>query len=111
MLKREARKNRLSSVATLTTEFQTASISNDSTITVRWDVHEMGFHGRAADGNKPKITMCNAKYRLKWCKARYNWTLEQWKRVHWMNHVSPFGSPTGESGFGRYQENATCLNA
>jgi hypothetical protein len=27
-----------------------------------------------------------------------------------MNHASPPGCPTDESGFGRCQENATCLN-
>ena len=35
--------NRLSSVATLTTEFQTASGSNVSTINVRRELHEMCF--------------------------------------------------------------------
>jgi transposase len=58
----------LSSVTTLTTEFQTSSGSNISTITVRRELYEMGFHARAA-ANKPKITMCNAKCRLEWCKA------------------------------------------
>jgi transposase len=45
-------KNCLSSVATLTTEFQTASGSNVSTRTVHRELHEMGFR---------EITMCNAK--------------------------------------------------
>ena len=48
MLKRVAHTNRLSSVATLTTEFQTASGNNVTTITIGWKLHEMGFHGRAA---------------------------------------------------------------
>jgi hypothetical protein len=48
-------------IATFTTEFQTASGSNVNTITVRWVLHEMGFHGRAA-AQKPKITMHNAKF-------------------------------------------------
>jgi hypothetical protein len=80
----KARKNtnNLSSVATLTTEFQTASGSNVSTITVRRDLHEMGFHGRAA-AQKPKIIMHNDKSWLEWCKARRHWTLEQWKCVLW----------------------------
>uniref|UniRef100_UPI00358DF37F voltage-dependent L-type calcium channel subunit alpha-1D-like n=1 Tax=Myxine glutinosa TaxID=7769 RepID=UPI00358DF37F len=60
VLKRMACKNRLSSVATFTTEFQTASGRNVSTTTVRRQLHEMGFHGRAA-AHKPKITMRNAK--------------------------------------------------
>ena len=63
VLKRVARKNRLSPVATLRMEFQSASGSNISTKTVRWELHEMGFHGRTA-AHKPKLTMRNAKYRL-----------------------------------------------
>ncbi|WP_423784273.1 hypothetical protein, partial [Francisella tularensis] len=67
------RKNRLSSVATLTVEFQTSSRSNISTRTVCRELHEMGFHGRA-DTHKPKLTLCNAKCRLEWSKARRHWT-------------------------------------
>jgi hypothetical protein len=55
----------MSSVATLTTEFQTASGSNVSIKTVYRKLHEMGFHGRAA-AHKPKITMRNTKHRLDW---------------------------------------------
>jgi hypothetical protein len=77
----EACKNHLSSVATITTEFQTASGSNVSTITVRRELREMA----QAAAHKPKITMRNAKHRLEWCKARCHWTLEQWKRVLWSN--------------------------
>ena len=80
MLKLIARKNSLSLVATFTSEFQTASGSNVSTISVSWELHEMGFHGRAA-AHKHNITMRNAKRRLEWCKACRHWTLEQWKRV------------------------------
>jgi hypothetical protein len=60
VLKRTARTNHLFSVATLTTEFQTASGSNFSTRTVRWELHEISFHGRAT-AHKPKITMRNDK--------------------------------------------------
>ena len=82
VLKHVTRKNRLSSVATFATEFQTASGSNVRTRTARRELHEMGFHGRAA-AHKPKITMRNAKRRLEWFKAPRHWTLEQWKRVLW----------------------------
>jgi hypothetical protein len=74
------RKNHLSLVATLTTEFQTASGGIVSIMNVHQEINEMGFHGRAAT-HKPKITMRNAKRWLEWCKARRHWTLEQWKRV------------------------------
>jgi hypothetical protein len=70
----EARKNDLSSVAKLTTAFQTASGSNVNTITVLRELHEMGFNGRAA-ARKPKIPILNAKHRLEWCKAHRHWTL------------------------------------
>uniref|UniRef100_A0A8C7PIY6 Potassium channel voltage dependent KCNQ C-terminal domain-containing protein n=1 Tax=Oncorhynchus mykiss TaxID=8022 RepID=A0A8C7PIY6_ONCMY len=63
VLKRVACKNRLSSVATLTTKFQTASGSITSTRTVRRELNEMGFRGREA-AYKPKITMRDAKRRL-----------------------------------------------
>ena len=82
VMKHVACKNRLSSVATLATEFQTASGSNISTNTVRQELHEMGFLGRAA-AHKPKITMRIAKCRLEWCKTHRHWTLEQWKHVLW----------------------------
>ena len=93
VLKRVLRKNHLSSVATLTTEFQTAS-GNNSTITVCWELHEMVFHGQAAE-HKPKITMRNAKRRLKWCNARRHWTLKKWKHILW----------TDESHFTVWQSN------
>jgi hypothetical protein len=88
MLKRIERKNRLSSVATLTTEFQTLSGSNVSTRTVRRELHEMGFHGQAAT-HKLKITMRNAKSGLEWCKACHHWTLEQCKHFL-LSDKSPF---------------------
>uniref|UniRef100_A0A0E9XCZ0 Transposase Tc1-like domain-containing protein n=1 Tax=Anguilla anguilla TaxID=7936 RepID=A0A0E9XCZ0_ANGAN len=75
-----ARKNCLSSVATLITEFQTASGCNVSTRSSHRELHEMGFHGRATT-HKPKITMRNAKRWLEWCKAHQHWTLKQWKHI------------------------------
>jgi hypothetical protein len=42
---------------------------------------------------QPKITMCNAKRWLEWCKAHHHWTLEQWFSGV-MNHASPSGSST-----------------
>ncbi len=48
MLKCVAHENRLPSVASLTTEFQTASGSSISTWTVCQELYKMGFYGRAA---------------------------------------------------------------
>ena len=73
VLKRIARKNRLSSVASHTTEFQTDSGSNVSTSAVSQELREMGFHGQAA-ARKPKITMRNAKLRL-WKAFPEEWRL------------------------------------
>ena len=67
----------------------------------------MGFHGRAA-AHKPKITMRNVKHRLEWCKLDSGAEGNELFGV--MNHASPSGSPTDESGFGGSQENAKCLN-
>jgi hypothetical protein len=72
----------LSLVASLITEFQTASGSNITTRTVRRELHEMVFHGQAAT-YKPKIIVRNTKRRLEGCKARRHWTLEQCKRILW----------------------------
>jgi hypothetical protein len=68
VLKHVVLNNCLYSVATLTTEFQTASRSNISTRTVRRELYEIGYHGRTA-AHKPKITIRNAKRRLEWCKG------------------------------------------
>ena len=71
----------------------------------------MGFHGQAAAHN-PKIIMFNAKRRLEWCKYH---VILLWSNGNTfsgvMNHASPSGSPTDESGFGGCQENTTGLNA
>ena len=75
------KKSNLSSVATLTTKFQTASGAT-SAQTLRRELHEMSFHGQAA-AHKPKTTMHNAKHQLEWCKAHRHWILEQWKHVLW----------------------------
>lgn len=70
MVKLVVYKNRCS-VASLSTEFQSASESDISTNTVCQELHEMGFHCRAASD---KITMCNAKLQLEW---------KQLKRILW----------------------------
>jgi hypothetical protein len=101
VLKHVACKSCLSSVATLTNEFQTASESNINKITICRE-HEMGFHGGAA-AHKPNITMRNAKRRLGWCKAHRHWTPEQWKSILWSDESrftiwqsDRLGSPTVE---------------
>jgi hypothetical protein len=110
VLKRIARKNRLSSVATLTTEFQTASGSNISTITVRRKLHEMGFHSQAV-AHKPRSScaMPNvSRSGIKLTAIGLSSSGNAFSGV--MNHASSSGSPMDLSGFGGCQENATCPN-
>ncbi len=56
--------------------------TNISTQTVLQELHEMGFHDRAAPC-KPHITKNNAEHQMEWSKAHKHWTLEQWKPVLW----------------------------
>ena len=108
MLKRVARKNCLSSVASLSTEFQSAFESNVSTRTVGPELHEMDVHGRAA-AHKPKFTMHNAKFGWSGVKLI---SIGLWSSGNSfsgvMTHASPSGSPTDESGFDGCQENVWC---
>ncbi|XP_034144669.1 uncharacterized protein LOC109614805 isoform X2 [Esox lucius] len=60
VLNRVARKTRRSSVATLTTEFQTTTGSNVSTRTVRRELTVMGFRGKGA---RQKLIVPNTKRR------------------------------------------------
>jgi hypothetical protein len=113
MLKCVACKNCLSSVATLTTEFQTASGSNLSTRTVLWELHDMTwvFMGKQPHTSlrslciMPNVGESGVKLAA----------IELWSSRNafsgGMNQASPSGSPTNKSGFGRSQENTTCPNA
>jgi hypothetical protein len=79
VLKHLMGKNRLSSVATLTTEFQIAYESNVRTRTVRRELHEMGFQGRAAT-SKPQITC--AMTSIGWSGVKLK-TIGLWNSVFW----------------------------
>ena len=83
VLKHLAHINGLSTVATLTTKFQTASGSIVSTNTICWET--MGFHGRAA-AHKPKITMCNDSGAVETC------SLQWWITLH---HLAVRGTNLG----------------
>jgi transposase len=67
---------------TITREFHSTTNFPASTVTVRRELRGMGFHGQAAV-HKPNISPVNAKRRLKWCKERCHWTLDNWKCVIW----------------------------
>jgi hypothetical protein len=81
-LKKVVRETRQTSSETITREFCSATNCPPSTMTVRRELRGMGFHGRAA-AHKPNISPVNAKRRLKWCKERSHWTVDNWKRVVW----------------------------
>ncbi|GFX81056.1 transposable element Tc1 transposase [Trichonephila clavipes] len=47
---------------------------------IRKEAHFLGFHGHGTTHN-PLITKSNHAFRLRWCKALQNWTLDEWKQV------------------------------
>jgi hypothetical protein len=67
---------------TIICEFRSATNCPASTMTVCRELRGMGFHGRAA-AHKPNILPVNIKCRLKWCKDRCHWTVDNWKCVIW----------------------------
>jgi hypothetical protein len=108
MLKSIARKKHLSTIATLTTEFQTASGSNVSTRTVPQERHEM------AEQPHTRITSPFVMPSVGWRGVKLA-AIGLWSSGNAfsgvMNHTASSGSLTDESGFGGCQENATCPNA
>jgi transposase len=81
-LKRLVKQNRKSSLVEISQEFQSSSGISVSSRTVRRELKNLGFHGRAA-AHKPNITPQNAKHRLQWCRAHRHWTVDMWKTVLW----------------------------
>jgi hypothetical protein len=79
-LKKVVRETRQTSSETITCEFRSATNCPASSMTVRRELRGMGFHGRTA-AYKLNISPVNAKCRLKWCKERCHWTVDNWKRV------------------------------
>lgn len=109
VLKHVLRKHRLSSIASFTTEFQTASGSSISTQTAHRELHEMSFHGWAA-APKPHITMCNASTGAVYSTLQLDSGAVETRSFGVMNQASVSGSLMGESGFGGWQENANYGN-
>nr|XP_042905039.1 uncharacterized protein LOC122270693 [Parasteatoda tepidariorum] len=81
-LRRVVKANRQMSLDTVATNFRAASGSVASARTIRRELIAQGFHGRAA-AHKPNISPSNARHRFQWCRARRQWTVEQWKSVMW----------------------------
>jgi hypothetical protein len=81
-LKKVVRETRQTSSETITREFRSATNCPASSMTVRRELRGMRFHGRAA-AHRPNISPVNAKRRLKRCKERRHWTVDNWKRAIW----------------------------
>ncbi|GFV86278.1 uncharacterized protein TNCV_2093191 [Trichonephila clavipes] len=71
-LKRAMKQSRKSSLE-ISQEYQSSWGISFSSRTVRRELKNLGFHGRAA-AHKPNITPQNAKHRLQWCTAHCHWT-------------------------------------
>jgi hypothetical protein len=81
-LKEVVRETRQTSSETIAHEFRSATNCPARTMTVCRELGRMGFHGQAA-AHKPNISPMNTKRRLKWCKERSHWTVDNWKCVIW----------------------------
>ncbi|GFT87774.1 QLQ domain-containing protein [Trichonephila clavipes] len=81
-LERVVKQNRKSSLVEISQEFQSSSGISVSSRTVRRELKNLGFHGRAA-AHKPNITPQSAKHRLQWCRAHRHETVDMWKTVLW----------------------------
>jgi hypothetical protein len=81
-LKKVVRETRQTSIETITRDIRSATNCPASTMTVRRELRGMEFHGRAA-AHEPNISPVNAKRRLKLCKERRHWTVDNWKSVIW----------------------------
>ena len=92
----EARKNRLSSVATLTTEFQTSSGSNVNTITV--SMAKQQHTSLRSPCAMPSVGWSGVKLAA----------IGLWISGNMLSGVMNHSSPTDKSEFGGCQENATC---
>ncbi|GFY31080.1 regulator of chromosome condensation 2 [Trichonephila clavipes] len=77
-LKRVVKQNRKSSLVEISQEFQSSSRIQQFSRTVRRELKNFGFHGRAA-AHKPNITPQNAKHRLQWYRTHCHWTVDKWK--------------------------------
>lgn len=96
------------SAGSIIAEFQTTSGINISTNTVHWEVHAMGFHGRAAackPSTMPSIGWSGVKHSASELRRSGNMFCGV------TNHASLSGSLMDESGLGKCQQIVTCLIA
>jgi transposase len=74
--------NRHKSFSQIAAAYNEEAVTPVSQWTVRGKMRSLGFHGRAAV-RKPLVSEVNRRRRLKWCKERRYWTLEQWRSIIW----------------------------
>ncbi|XP_055928590.1 DNA excision repair protein ERCC-8-like [Argiope bruennichi] len=82
VLSKEIQKNRMKSMAHILQKFQQAPETVVLINTIRMETHLLSFHGLAST-HKPLITKSSRAARLRCCKARRNWTVNEWKSVLW----------------------------
>ena len=86
VLSKEIRKNRTKPMVHMIQQFPKVTMTVVSINTIRKEAHLLGFHGRAA-AHKPLITKSNRAARLRWCKARKNCSVDEWKQVLWSDET------------------------
>ncbi|GFU05233.1 uncharacterized protein TNCV_575491 [Trichonephila clavipes] len=91
------------------TEFLSLSGICVSSRTVRRELKDFGFHGRAAT-HKPNVTPQNAKHRLQWCRSHRHWTCGK-LFFGLMNLALQSGSRMDASGFGGCPANVSLVTA
>lgn len=79
-LNRIIKKNRRSTATKVRAELNQHLSNEVSTKTVRRELHNGGYHGRAAI-RKPLLSSVNIQKRMLWCKDHKTWSPDQWRRV------------------------------
>ena len=108
VLSKEIRKNRTKPMLHMLQKFQKSSRTVFSINTIHKKAHLLGLSAV----HKPLITstISNFAARLRWCKARKNCSVGEWKQVE-MKQGSISISRKAESAFGACLGNAFCQNA
>jgi transposase len=78
--------NRFTTIPDLLTN---SALANLSMTTIRRRIHESGEFQSYWAARKPLLTPINKAKRLAWCKARVNWTVDQWSNIIWSDE-SPY---------------------
>jgi len=80
-LARLIKTDRQQSVEQLTENFNELGLKTVSAATIRRNLYELGYHGRAGV-RKPFVSEVNRGKRHVWCRERRNWS-EEWNNIIW----------------------------